>query len=72
MEEYDVTDPDLWAEAEAKGLVRLGLVWYAERIDGAEPFHRHGQMVDDNGVLGEPKEGLREQAIPIFAKILNG
>lgn len=73
-ENFDVENAsqEAWDEAQAAGKVRLGLVWYAERVDGPMPRHRHGQMWDEGNVLSAPKEGASDQRIPLFEKILNG
>lgn len=68
--DIDVDDPDQWEQAVAAGLVQLGVMWYAERREGGDRQHRHGQMVDEGGVLGELREGARNQSIPLFAMIL--
>jgi hypothetical protein len=70
-QDIDVTDPEEWEKAVAAGIVRLGVVWYAERREGDERHHRHGQMQDEEGTLGEMREGSRSQALPLFASILD-
>lgn len=67
----DVNDRDEYEKAVAAGLVRLGAMWYAERREGDERDHRHGQMQDEEGTLGEMHEGARNQGIPLFASILD-
>lgn len=69
--DVDVSDTEEWEKAVAAGVVRLGVVWYAERREGAERHHRHGQMQDENGTLGEMREGARNQGIPLFAAVLD-
>jgi hypothetical protein len=69
--DVDVTDPEQWEKAVAAGIVRLGVVWYAERREGDERHHRHGQMQDEEGTLGEMSEGSSSQALPLFATILD-
>lgn len=71
-QDIDVTDPDEWEKAVAAGLVRLGVTWYAERREGKSRQHRHGQMADEEGTLGELVEGAPNQAVPLFAEILGG
>lgn len=70
-QDIDVTDPEEWEKAIADGIVRLGVVWYAERREGDERHHRHGQMQDEDGTLGATREGAQNQAIPLFASILD-
>lgn len=69
--DIDVTDPVEWQKAVAAGIVRTGLTWYAERRVGDERYHRHGQMQDEGGTLGELHEGAPNQAMPLFASILD-
>lgn len=69
-DDVDVSDPDEWEKAVAAGVIRLGVVWYGERVDGTERLFRHGQMQDEEGTLGEMREGSRNQSIPLFAAIL--
>lgn len=71
-EDRDVTSPEAEQEAIAKGLLTLGVYWYAERREGRQKQWRHGQMHDENGALGELIEGVRNQASPLFRTILNG
>lgn len=69
--DVDVTDPQEWEKAVAAGIVRLGVVWYAERREGDERHYRHGQMQDEEGTLGQMSEGSQAQEIPLFASILD-
>lgn len=64
-------DPDAWERAVAEGVAELGVLWYAERNEGTERHHRHGQMVDSNGRLGPLIEGSPNQTLDLFARILN-
>lgn len=70
-ENVDVSDPEAWERAVAADLVRLGVTWYAERREGNQRQHRHGQMHDEDGTLGELIEGSSIQVVPLFAKILD-
>jgi len=70
-DDVDVTDTEEWEKAVAAGIVRLGVIWYAERREGEKRHHRHGQMQDEEGKLGEMREGSQAQAIPLFASILD-
>lgn len=70
-QDVDVSDPDEWEKAVAAGIVKLGVLWYAERREGLDRQHRHGQMVDENGTLGRHIEGAPNQGIPLFAGILD-
>jgi len=69
--DVDVTNSDEWEKAVAAGIIRLGVLWYAERREGDERHHRHGQMQDEEGTLGEMREGAPSQAVPLFASILD-
>jgi hypothetical protein len=53
-----------------QGLLELGLLWYAESREDGNRYHRHGQMVDENGTLGELREGGENQSLPLFERIL--
>jgi len=66
----DVSDDEAVNEAIKEGLLHLGLLWYAEQRDEGNRYHRHGQMVDDNGTLGPLKEGAASQSLPLFERIL--
>ena len=68
--DFDVSDPEEYEKAVAAGIVRLGVVWYAERREGTQQQKRHGQMQDESGTLGEPYEGARNQGLPLFSEIL--
>lgn len=70
-QDVDVTDPEEYERAVVAGIVRLGVMWYAERREGNERHHRHGQMQDEEGTLGEMREGARNQAAPMFRSILD-
>jgi len=70
-QDVDVTDPEEYEKAVVAGIVRLGVMWYAERREGNERHHRHGQMQDEEGTLGEMREGARNQAAPMFRSILD-
>lgn len=66
----DVSDPEQWQQAIADGLVRLGVVWYAERREDGNRERRHGQMQDEEGTLGRLREGAPNQNMPLFTEIL--
>lgn len=70
--DIDVDDPEAWQQALAEGLMRLGVLWFAERREAGEHTRRHGQMVDEVGTLGPLVEGARNQTIPLFEQILAG
>lgn len=71
-QDIDVGDSNAIEEAMAAGLLRLGVVWYAERRDKKVRQWRHGQMADEDGTLGELIEGAANQDNELFAKILGG
>lgn len=70
LKDFDVSDPTVWGEAEAAGLLRLGVLWYAERREGQQQQKRHGQMQDEGGTLGQLIEGASNQDVPLFNEIL--
>ena len=71
-QDIDVDDPDEWEKAVAAGLVQLGVAWYAERREGKVRQRRHGQMQDEDGVLGDLVEGAGNQNHRLFSRILGG
>jgi hypothetical protein len=72
-EDFDlpVDDAEAWEKAVAQGLATLGVVWYAEHRDDRVHQRRHGQLQEENGVLGRLREGAPNQSIPLFAEILD-
>lgn len=67
----DVDDEEEMYRALEAGELSLGVMWYAERIEGEVRQRRHGHLVDNDGKLGPNKEGWSEQRVALWERILN-
>lgn len=68
---HDANDPEYVEDAIARGILGVGVLWYAEEIlaDGSHR-HRSGIMRETSGRLDASIESPSNQPVPIFNTIL--
>lgn len=71
-EDVDTTDPESIQAALDRGLMKKGVIFFAQRHEGDEWEHRHGMMHLEDGGLGPAVFGDPNQTVSYFARILSG